>query len=134
MWIIRANYHGSVLRNDVDADGYTLHVTEIFPRYSDAVVSLGDEGRVYYQAAFDFVGEDRVLYTIGDGYGGASAASLVVLVSKPNTTPEVLDYELETTEGGMLTVDLIGDSRDPDGDELDLVQVSDPTNGAIIIR
>ena len=123
-----------VLANDLDADGDSLRVTDLSSSDPDAVVTADNNGLVHYQSAPEFVGEDRVLYTIGDGYGGASAASVVIVVTRPNSAPLVLSYQIETTVDGVVTLDLLGDSQDAEGDSLQLTEVTEPEHGSISLR
>ena len=69
-----------VLANDLDADGDTLAVVSASNGRNGSVIVNAD-GTVTYTPNADFFGSDSFTYTISDGRGGFSTASVFVTVN-----------------------------------------------------
>jgi Ca2+-binding RTX toxin-like protein len=71
----------SIIANDSDADGDTISITSISASSGTLVLN----GDVYtYRPAVNFLGNDIITYTISDGKGGTSTATITVSVIEPN--------------------------------------------------
>ena len=76
----------AVLANDTDADGNPLTVTGVTqPSHGTAVVNA--DNTVTYTPAANYNGADSFTYTIGDGHGGTSTATVRLTVSAVNDAP-----------------------------------------------
>jgi len=115
-----------VLANDSDADGDSLTIS---------AVTQGDSGTVSYSAnsisyqSTGAAGIDSFTYTIQDGYGGSATAVINVTITGVNQLPQAVnDVASLTTKGGIITVDVLANDIDPDGNDANLRIVS-VTNG-----
>jgi hypothetical protein len=113
----------AVLDNDTDPDGDVLIIT----RHTEVpaavgIVDLIDGGRaVQFTPALGSTSAS-FRYTIADGRsGGVAEASVTVRVvpDDTNTAPEAERETLVSVEaGGAITYNVLGDFRDPDGDDI----------------
>ncbi|VAW39006.1 T1SS secreted agglutinin RTX, partial [hydrothermal vent metagenome] len=82
------NLNGSVdfnpLENDSDPDGDTITIESINTAGLRGVVTTNADGSLYYQASFLFTGTDSFTYTITDGNGGSSTATVNMCVADYN--------------------------------------------------
>ncbi|MBW7882604.1 MAG: tandem-95 repeat protein [Caldilineaceae bacterium] len=122
-----------VLNNDVDPDGDPLTVTDVSdPANGSAVIN--PDGTVTYTPDPDFCGTDTFTYTISDGNGGTDTATVTVEVICVNDPPVANDDTANTDEDVPVTVPVLDNDRDPDGDPLTVTAVSDPPNGSVVIN
>ncbi len=120
-----------VLGNDSDPDRNTLVVVEVSaPTHGTAVVS--DTGAVVYTPEPDFHGTDRFTYVVGDGSGLTARAAVDVTVLPVDDPPLAGDDAADTPEDTPVTIDVLSNDSDPDGDALALVEVSAPTHGTAV--
>ena len=122
----------AVLENDSDADGDPLTVVEVSaPAHGTAV--LVDAGTVRYTPEPDFHGPDRFTYVVGDGSGLTAQAAVDVTVLPVNDAPRALDDAAETAEDTPVTIAVLANDRDADGDPLTVVEVSAPAHGTAVL-
>ncbi|HEX5887611.1 MAG TPA: Ig-like domain-containing protein [Pyrinomonadaceae bacterium] len=76
----------NVLANDVEPDGDTLNVTSV-TQGTNGAVSVNANKTVRYAPALNFFGSDSFTYTIDDGHGGTSTATVNVTVNAVNDAP-----------------------------------------------
>ena len=118
----------AVLANDSDPDGDALTVKEVSaPAHGTAVIS--DAGTVTYTPEPDFSGSDSFTYTVGDGSGLTAQAAVKVTVLAVNEEPLAVDDAAETLEDTPVTVAVLTNDSDPDGDELTVAEISVPAHG-----
>ena len=113
-----------LLANDTDFDGDTLAITQVDPLSSlGAVLSIVD-GQVVYNPAgvFDALKEgetvtDTFTYTVDDGRGGSTTATVRVTVTGTNDAPELqLASSVDYAENGIgLVADANASDADSDG-------------------
>ena len=118
-----------LLANDVDIEGDTLTIASIGEPTMGNVAMYGD-GSVDYTAPAGFVGTDSFEYTVCDAPGACVVATVVV--DSENTAPIVGVEEASVVSGETVTIDLLDDDLDPDGDALSVVGMTDPGVGAVI--
>ncbi len=97
----------AVLENDTDIDGDSLIVTDVsVPEHGSA--SIDQNTRIIYTPAANWSGNDSFTYTISDGNGGTSQATVRVSVSPVNDAPVVSDIPDQTINEGetFATIDL----------------------------
>ena len=122
-----------LLANDTDEEGDTLSVTgATVPADQGTLVDNGD-GTVTFTPAENFNGEATISYSITDGNGGTDSAEHVITVTPVNDDPVAVD-DLETTdEDTPVTIDLIGNDTDVDGDPLTIGSVSVPEEQGTVV-
>ena len=128
-----------VLGNDSDPDGDTLRVTSVQGQpirplgpgieTPNGGVLLERDGRTLTFLAKDgFVGEEKITYHVSDGKGGEDTANVTFnLKDAPNRDPVARDdsgmAERERGVIGKVSVEVLGNDSDPDGDTLRVTSV-----------
>lgn len=112
----------AVLDNDTDPDGDPLTVIEASA--DNGTVTINPDGTITYVPNADFNGTDFVTYTISDGQGGTSTATAVVAVSAVNDTPVAVDDTAITQEETPVTIPVLANDTDVDGDTLTVVDAA----------
>jgi len=125
-----------VLDNDTDPDGDVLTI----PRFSDVPEAVGrldliDGGRALQFTPALGATSASFRYTVDDGRpGGVAEAGVTVRVvpDESNAAPEAQRETLVSVEsGGALSYNVLGDFRDPDGDDIYLLDAS-PASSDIV--
>ena len=116
-----------VLANDSDPDFNPLTIVSVSPTNGTASISGTN---VVFTPATNFVGTAFVGYVITDGNGGTNAA--LVTISVTNRPPVAVDDLASAPENVAVTIPVLVNDSDPDGDALTIVSVS-PTNGTASI-
>ena len=118
----------AVLNNDTDADGDILSITDVAtPSHGTASY---ENGIVSYTPDAGYVGDDSFSYSISDGNGGSDEAMIMVSVTaKPNTAPVASDDVGEIDNTSTLTLNVLQNDSDADGDSLSIIELSTPANG-----
>ena len=122
-----------VLSNDDDVDGDTLTVDSVTQPGNGSVVINADK-TVAYTPASNFNGTDSFDYTVADGQGGTDTASVTVGVTAVNGAPTAAGDSASTSEDLAVTIDVLSNDSDPDGDILTVNSVTQPTNGSVVIN
>lgn len=127
-----------VLANDSDPDNGTLSVIAI-TQPSNGTASINDDGSITYQANAEFVGSDSFTYTITDGDGGESTATVFVTVLEDSTPPVGSDptatddkFVIIMLEGNDIDLNVLQNDYDTNGNSLTITKVSQPTRGGAI--
>ncbi|MDE2663242.1 MAG: tandem-95 repeat protein [Gemmatimonadota bacterium] len=117
-----------VLANDADPDGDALHVESVSPpAHGTARIAAG--GGVAYTPEADWHGTDRFEYTAADGNGGTGVAEVAVRVAAVNDPPMAVADTAATNEDEPVTMDVLANDTDVDGDALHIESVSAPGHG-----
>ncbi len=116
-----------VLGNDTDVDGDTLTITNVSDPANGTAEIVG--GKVVYTPNQDFNGTDTLTYTVSDGNGGTDTATVTVNVGAVNDAPVAVDDTATTDEDTAITIDVLANDTDVDGDTLTISSVADPANG-----
>ncbi len=120
----------NVLANDTDADGDPLTITSITqPSKGTAVIS---GNRIIYtpNAGNCGAGADSFNYTVSDGKGGTATATVNVALVAANDAPVAVDDSYLVICGSAPTLNVLANDRDPNGDQLRIVSVTQPTQGS----
>ena len=110
-----------VLANDTDIDNDELTlgvVTSIF-----GTVTITADNQLHYQAQTDFVGTDTVTYSVSDGHGGTSSATVSIEVFTNDAPQTETDYA-STDDKTAITLDVLANDSDVDGDTLTIASAS----------
>ncbi len=123
----------NVRGNDADADGDALRVTAVTQGQNGHVAINGD-GTLTYTPGADFFGGDSFTYTISDGRGGTSSATVSLVVRAVNDAPVSAADASRTAQGQAVTVAVLANDGDADGDALAVTAVSQGANGKVAIN
>jgi hypothetical protein len=118
-----------VLTNDGDPDGDLLTIIEITQPANGSVVN--NSNNVTFTPATGFVGTTTFTYTVSDGQGGKATATVTVVVSQPNRPPVAVSDDATTRRNTQITIDVLANDSDPDGDPLTITSVSKPPKGSV---
>jgi outer membrane protein OmpA-like peptidoglycan-associated protein len=111
-----------VLANDSDPDGDPLSIIGFTQPANGSVSQVG--GLLRYQPDQLFFGEDGFSYTISDGRGGEATANVVVDVQFANQAPVANPDEASGAAGVPITVEVLANDFDPDGDPIEVISVA----------
>lgn len=121
----------SVLTNDTDPDGDTLSVN-VTGAPSNGGVS-GNGNPLIYTPNSGFVGTDSFIYTITDPAGLSDTATVTVTVNDVNAAPIAADDTANTPESTTVTIFVLDNDSDPDGDTISIDSVGTPSNGTALV-
>ena len=114
-----------VLANDTDADTDRLMVINA-TQGKNGSVTINTNGTLAYAPGRDFCGTDTFSYTLSDGKGGNSTATVVVTVNAVNDAPKITSKPPKTTRVWALYTYNV-EAKDPDPkDTLDYSLVAKP--------
>ena len=119
----------AVLNNDSDADGDPLTV-DSFAQGQNGTVTNSNSVLTYTPKA-NFNGTDSFTYTISDGRGGLATATVTIVVNSVNDRPVAENDSVSTDEGVAVSLNVLNNDDDVDGDDLSLTGASDPANGTV---
>ena len=114
------------ITNDTDADGDTLNISSVSNPNNGGTASVSNNV-ISYTPASNFTGTETFSYTISDGNGGTDTANVSVLVNAivvPNRTPDAVEDSAVVFFNETVTVDVLANDTDPDGDTLSIVPES----------
>ncbi len=127
----------NVLTNDNDSDGnvdsFTVSITSV---PSEGTVTLSDAGTIIYtNNAESTATSDTLSYTVDDNDGATSnVATVAITISEQvpqNQAPVANDDMASVQQGGMVTIDVLGNDTDSDGslDSSTVFITSEPSEG-----
>ncbi|MHC0044715.1 cadherin-like domain-containing protein, partial [Vibrio campbellii] len=121
-----------VLTNDTDVDGDTLTIVNASVPADQGAVEIVD-GKLVFTPADNFNGEATISYTVSDG-ALEDSAEVSVTVNPVNDAPVANDDSAVTDEDTPVTIDVLSNDTDVDGDTLTIVNASVPADqGAVEI-
>ncbi|ABU71340.1 tandem-95 repeat protein [Vibrio campbellii] len=121
-----------VLANDEDADSENLFIESATVPEEQGTVEIED-GKLIFTPAEDFNGDADITYLVSDGEL-EDEASVTVAVNPINDAPVANDDSAVTDEDTPVTIDVLPNDTDVDGDTLTIVNASVPAEqGAVEI-
>ncbi len=121
------------LANDTDADGDTLGIIATTAP-ANGTLSINPDNTINYTPNANFNGSDSFTYTISDGNGAADVATVNVVVSPVNDIPVASDDTTSTQQGTAVTINVLANDSDPDGDPLSITGTGPAANGTVAIN
>jgi hypothetical protein len=123
-----------VVANDNDADGGTVTVASVTqPAHGTVSVAAG-AGSISYTPTANFAGTDRFTYTVTDGNVESAPATVTLTITPLNDQPGATDDTATTAEDTALSIPVVANDADLDGDALAVVSVSAPANGSAAVN
>jgi ELWxxDGT repeat protein len=121
------------LSNDSDPDGDTLVLGAVgVPSHGTAMV--GPDGvTVAYTPSAGYSGPDSFDYTASDGSGGSTTATVSISVAPVNDAPVAAPDTGVTDEDQPLSLSVLLNDSDADGDALGIASVTAPSHGSAAI-
>ena len=123
----------SIIDNDVNnAAGTQLSLMGVIP--NEGLVVVNPDDTVTYYPAADLYGTDVFTYVVGNGELGADTGLVTVTIEPVNDFPDAVADGATTTEEISVTIDVLANDSDIDGDALSVVSVTQGRNGAVVIN
>ncbi len=122
-----------VLGNDADEDGNALSARLISgPSHGDLI--LNADGAFTYRPSSNFNGTDFFTYVANDGLADSSVATVMITVDPLNDAPMATDDEATTAEDAAVTIAVLANDTDVDGNPLSITSVTQGSHGAVVIN
>ncbi|HPQ94322.1 MAG: IPTL-CTERM sorting domain-containing protein [Thiothrix sp.] len=127
----------NVLANDTDANGDTLDIESFTQPPNGSVEQVGKD--LVYTSSASFIGTDTFTYTVTDGKGGTDTAQVTFTVSadggsSSNTAPVVANDSASTTSGSAVSVAVLANDSDAEGDTLSISNYTDGDFGTVSLQ
>ncbi len=125
-----------VLANDSDIDGNTLSAM-LVSGPANGSLSLSADGSFSYTPIANFNGSDSFTYRANDGAANSNVATVTITVNAVNDAPVAVNNSYSTNEDTPLSVAVAGvlaNDTDVEGDSLNALLVSGPTNGSLTLN
>ena len=90
----------TLLANDSDADGDTLSITTV-GNASHGTATLNSNGTITFTPAANYFGPASFTYTISDGQGGSSTATVTLNITSVNDAPTISAGTAHVSEEGL---------------------------------
>ncbi|MFN8053688.1 MAG: Ig-like domain-containing protein, partial [Acidimicrobiales bacterium] len=123
-----------VTLNDSDPELDPLEVTGITTPPVHGSAFANPDGTVTYEPDLGFTGTDKFTYEVCDPSHLCDTADVTVYVGNDNHTPTAEDDEDTTPESTPVTIDVLDNDTDPDGDSLEIGTFEDPLHGSIEVH
>ncbi|MEM7545165.1 MAG: Ig-like domain-containing protein [Pseudomonadota bacterium] len=124
----------SPLLNDTDPEGDPLTIASVEAAATNGTVQIGANGEVTYTPDADFFGTDGFTLRIEDSAGGFDLSEVVVTVNGVDDNPVAVNDVAATQINAAITIDVLANDIDADGDVLSVASVADPANGSVLIN
>jgi outer membrane lipoprotein-sorting protein len=125
-----------ILANDRDDDGDPLTLVA-FTQAGHGIITQSTSGgagqRLRFTPYARYNGSDSFTYTISDGKGGIATALVSLTITAVNDAPIAQSDQIETDEDTPVTILVLDNDSDPDGDALTITHVSQPASGDVSI-
>ncbi|KSW22077.1 hypothetical protein AOX63_01155 [Pseudomonas sp. ADP] len=121
----------TLLGNDSDVDGDSLSILSVQGAVNGTVKL--ENGNVVFTPAKDVNGTGSFTYTVSDGHGGTSTASVTVGINAVNDAPVAKPDSASTQEDKPVTLNVLANDSDVDGDSLSITSAS-ASNGSVTIN
>lgn len=124
----------SLLSNDTDKNSDKLFLTSVQGALNGTVSLIN--GNVTFTPIANYSGPASFTYTVSDGNGGTSTATVNLSISPVNDRPDAVNDRITVTASGAVTIDpatLLANDTDVDGDKLTIISVQCATNGTVAL-
>ena len=121
----------AVLTNDTDPDGDPLSLASVGAA-AHGSTAANVNGTVHYVPNANYNGPDSFTYVVSDGRGGTDTGTVNVTVIPVNDPPVANNDSATTTAGTPVTISVLANDTDIDGDPLAVASVSTPAHGTAV--
>ncbi|MCO6454942.1 MAG: tandem-95 repeat protein, partial [Pirellulaceae bacterium] len=124
-----------ILGNDSDLDGDALTVVVgSISGPSHGTVVANANGSFTYTPAANFHGTDSFTYRATDGTANSNIATVTITVSPVNDPPVARDDNAVTSQDTPVTIAVLANDSDVDGDPLTVTAATAPANGSAVVN
>ena len=121
----------TLLGNDTGPSGDPLTIVDYTQPVNGAVTYDGTN--FTYTPNTNYYGPDQFTYTISDGSGDPSTATVYLTVNHVNQAPVAGNVSASTNQNTAVTINVLSQDSDPDGDTLTVTSVGSATDGTVSI-
>ncbi|MDM8350409.1 tandem-95 repeat protein, partial [Pseudomonas sp. sp1636] len=121
----------TLLGNDSDPDGNALSIVSVQGATHGTVALVG--GNVVFTPNANYNGPATFTYTVSDGQGGLSSATVTIGIKAINDAPVAVADSVTTNEDSPVTINVLTNDTDVDGDSLTVTGAS-ANNGTVVIN
>ncbi|MCG6560295.1 tandem-95 repeat protein, partial [Ruegeria sp. 1NDH52C] len=124
---------GSVLTNDTD-DGDINPAPLVVSSYTqpgNGTVTVASNGSFTYTPSQNFSGQDSFTYTVVDGVGATDTATVILNLAEANDDPVAKSDFGITDQGEAVTINVVANDEDEEGDTLTVTSVGGASNGTV---
>ena len=122
----------NVFANDYDPDGDEPFYLSAISNPANGTASFDPSGTVTYTPNAGFVGQDTITYSITDGASGVFAqATVTFTVTGASAGPVAADDASTTVEETAVSVSVLSNDVDPQGDALTVASFTQAANGTV---
>ncbi|MEM9038630.1 MAG: Ig-like domain-containing protein, partial [Actinomycetota bacterium] len=122
-----------VLANDSDPENDPLTISSVTQPTNGSVI-INADNTLNYTPDADFNGTDSFTYQVDDGNGGRASATVSLTVNPVNDAPVANNDSANTNEDTAVTVEVLANDSDIDGDTLSVGAVGDAANGTVVLN
>jgi len=120
-----------VLSNDTDDSDTTLTIDSVGDPLHGTVKLVS--GYLFYTPDADYSGSDTVEYVAMDSDGAKTTGTVTLTIDSRNDAPTAVnDVITLAQDSDALTVDVLGNDSDAEGDTVTVTGVSEATNGTVV--
>jgi hypothetical protein len=120
----------ALVGSDADGDPLTFAIQN-----PPAKGSLrGTPPDVSYLPDADYNGSDSFVFVADDGKGGVDTGTVSIAIRSVDDIPVATNDEAATDEGMVVDIAVLANDRDPDGDAVRVVGVTQAANGSIVVN
>ncbi|BAY86177.1 G-D-S-L family lipolytic protein [Calothrix parasitica NIES-267] len=118
-----------VLENDEDGDNLTINSVGSGSNGTTAIVN----NQILYTPDSNFNGTDSFSYEVSNGNGGTDTATVTVNVAPVNDLPVAQNDTATTNQETGISINVLANDSDVDGDNLTIASVNPGSNGTTVI-
>ena len=122
-----------VLANDSDVEGDPLAAV-LVSGPANGTLTLNTEGSFTYTPNANFNGTDSFTYTASDGQATSNTATVTITVNPVNDAPVAADDTASVQEDASVSIPVLDNDTDIDGDTLTVASVTQPVTGTVTIN
>jgi hypothetical protein len=130
--ILSVSKEQGLLSNDSPEEGPSAMVVTTDEEQTtdqNGSIEIEEDGSFIYKPAPNFNGKDQINYLVENGKGKQSQGTVFFKVISVNDPPEPKDDILKTPIIKAVTISVLDNDADPDGDKIHLVKVDPPAVG-----
>ncbi len=133
--VLNVTAENGILGNDLAQEGNQLEIYDVGELETDygGKVVMAEDGSFTYQPKENFNGRDQLVYTVENERGKSSDGIVYFQVTSVNDPPVPQDDIFNSPISEAITIQVLENDSDPDGDPLQLVDVDPPDNGSVEI-
>jgi hypothetical protein len=123
---------GVLIASDANGDPLTYSIVSA-PSMGKVVLSNSTDGSYSYSANTNVSGTDSFTFKVNDGKVDSNTATVTVSITRVNHAPVAQDDSATTNEGQSVTINVLANDSDTDGDTLSISSVGKPHHSTVSV-